>query len=120
MGIPFEQAFSNLVSPMALSTARPLSGEQIEAAGGDSDLAMAIQQGLAIKNPDGTFTRFTPDELIAKALSIVGGGNSNNVNVSPVSIDQSSVQNVSNVIRQMTRGDIFTSNALQNLGAVAL
>ena len=120
MNIPFEQAFSNLVSPMALSTARPLSGEQIEAAGGDSDLAMAIQQGLAIKNPDGTFTRFTPDELIAKALSIVGGGNSNNVNVSPVSIDQSSVQNVSNVIRQMTRGDIFTSNALQNLGAVAL
>ena len=41
-------------------------------------------------------------------------------NVAPVNIDNSSVQNVSNVIRQMGRGDIFSTNALQNLGAVAL
>ena len=41
-------------------------------------------------------------------------------NVAPVSIDQSSVNNVSNVIRQMSRGDVFTSNSLENLGAGAL
>ena len=42
------------------------------------------------------------------------------VNVAPVSIDNSSVQTVNNVIRRMDRGDIFSNNALLSLGAAAL
>ena len=44
----------------------------------------------------------------------------NQVQVAPVSVETSSVNNVNNVIRQMGRGDFFTNNALQNLGAVSV
>jgi len=58
---------------------------------------------------------FSPPPFVS---SMIGGVNQ--VQVAPVSVETSSVSNVNNVIRQMGRGDIFTTNALQNLGAVAV
>ena len=72
---------------------------------------------VSLKNKSGASTDASSFNLPNLGISTMGV---NQVQVAPVSVETSSVNNVNNVIRQMGRGDFFTNNALSNLGAAAV